>query len=281
MDGLSKIVPTNIDALSVDCFIALEKGNNKNVFFNKVLVILGEPLAYMIIAYFVWVIIFKSQKKSVCGNIDFKSKIILTIIVITYILQPGIIKIMFELFNCKNYGSLADPKYYLVSDVQVECWKPQHLGWALGIGVPTLLFGLLAPFATLAYWTREKELRNTAKIQRQYTFIFKSYQRNALFWFVPLLENLFSYHFLNREIAVLVRKVLLIITSVFITFEYLQAYLGFLILASFFVASYKISPYNSPELNIAEALSLASSALILYTGLYFARGNQLSTPFEC
>jgi len=75
--------------------------------------------------------------------------------------------------------------------------------------------------------------------------------------------------------AVLVRKVLLIITSVFITFEYLQAYLGFIILASFFVASYKISPYNCPELNIAEALSLFSSAIILYTGLYFARGNQL------
>ncbi len=99
MDGLSKIVPTNVDALSVDCFIALEKGNNKNVFFSKVLVIIAEPFAYVIIAYFVWVVIFKFQKKSVFGNTDFKSKIILTIIVITYILQPGIIKIMFELFK--------------------------------------------------------------------------------------------------------------------------------------------------------------------------------------
>jgi len=91
--------------------------------------------------------------------------------------------------SCKNYGSQDDPQYYLFYDVAVQCWKPEHLLWGLCIGIPTLIFGLLAPFATLAYWTREKDLRNTAKIQRQYTFIFKSYQRNALFWFDFFIEG--------------------------------------------------------------------------------------------
>ncbi len=100
LDGLTKIVPTNVDALSVDCFIAMEKGSNKNVFFYKVLVVISEPLAYMMIAYCVWAIIFKIQKKSPhLKNADFKARITLTMIVITYILQPGIIKIMFELFK--------------------------------------------------------------------------------------------------------------------------------------------------------------------------------------
>jgi len=258
LDGVSKIVPTNIDALSVDCFIALKKGNNQHIFFNKVLVILSEPFAYMLFAYLAWILLFKIRKETIFRNPDFKSKMVLTCIVIIYILQPGIIKIMFELFNCKNYGSLADPKYYLVYDVQVECWKPGHLAWALGIGVPTIIFGILAPFGILTSWTRDKDLLGSSKVQKQYTFIFKSYNRNAVSW----------------EVAILARKVLLILISVFITSQYLQAYLGFLLLVLFFKASYRISPYSSTELNLAEALSLASSALILYTGLYFARGNK-------
>ena len=112
-DAVAKIVPTNVDALSVDCFIALskffsqyflnspslEKGNNKHIFFNKVLVILGEPFAYMLFAYIIWVIIFRIKKRRISGNPDFKSNFSLTTIVIVYILQPGIIKMMFELFK--------------------------------------------------------------------------------------------------------------------------------------------------------------------------------------
>ena len=261
LDGVSKIIPTNIDALSVDCFIALEKGNNKHIFFNKVLVILSEPFAYMFFAYLAWVILFKIKKRTITRNPDFKSKMILTCIVIIYILQPGIIKIMFELFNCKNYGSFDDPKYYLVYDVNVECWRPGHLAWALGIGVPTIIFGLFAPFATLTYWSKDKDLLTVSKVQKQYTFIFKSYKKNAVFW----------------EVAILLRKVALILISVFISSQYLQAYLGFLLLVLYFKFSYRISPYNAPELNLAEALSLASSALILYTGLYFARADSMDT----
>lgn len=105
-DSISKIIPSNIDALSVDCFIVLAKGNNKQIFFNKVLVIIAEPFIYMILAYLVWTIIFKIQKKIISGNSEFRSKMYLTIIVIIYLLQPGIIKIMFGLF-----------KYYLISSV--------------------------------------------------------------------------------------------------------------------------------------------------------------------
>ena len=63
------------------------------------LVILAEPFAYMIFAYIAWVIIFRIQKRPISKNPDFKSNLYLTTIVIVYILQPGIIKIMFELFK--------------------------------------------------------------------------------------------------------------------------------------------------------------------------------------
>jgi len=205
LDGVSKIIPTNIDALSVDCFIALEKGSNKHIFFNKVLVLLSEPFAYMIFAYIAWIILFKTKKRTIHRNPDFRYKMALTCIVIVYILQPGIIKVMFELFNCRNYGSLADPKYYLVYDVQVECWKPEHLAWALGIGVPTIIFGLIAPFAILAYWSRDKDLVSSSKVQKQYTFIFKSYNRNAIFWFAISFRFLIYPFSLGKLLSLFVK----------------------------------------------------------------------------
>jgi len=87
-----------------------------------------------------------------------------------------------SLFSCKNYGSSNDPKYYLVYDVNVECWKPEHLTWGLSIATPTILFGLLAPLGILALWTRDKGLRAAQRVQKVYTFIFKPYRNNALFW---------------------------------------------------------------------------------------------------
>ena len=87
------------------------------------------------------------------------------------------------LFSCKNYGSSGDPKYYLVYDVNVECWKHEHLVWSLSIGIPTLIIGLLAPLGILAFWTRDKDLRAVVKVQKACTFIFKPYRNNALFWF--------------------------------------------------------------------------------------------------
>ena len=66
---------------------------------------------------------------------------------------------------------------------------------------------------------------------------------------------------------------MLILISAFITFQYLQTYLGFLLLAFYYVSLYKISPYNNPQLNFAEAISLVSSAFILYSGLYFVQGK--------
>jgi len=76
-----------------------EKGNNEHVFFNKVVVILVQPFAYIIFASMTWVMIFRRKRKPVLKNSDFKFSLYLTIIVIIYVLQPGIIKIMFELFK--------------------------------------------------------------------------------------------------------------------------------------------------------------------------------------
>jgi len=104
-------------------------------------------------------------------------------------------------------------------------------------------------------------MKNADQSQKQYTFIFKSYQKNTFFW----------------EVAILLRKVIIILISVFITSEYLQAYLGFLLLLIYSHVSYTISPYNNSKLNMAEVISLASSAFIFYSCLYFARNDKMDT----
>ena len=108
LGALGKLLPTNTDSLSVDCFITLSnifgfyktkiivKGDNHKTFFTKVLILVIEPFVFVIIGFIIWRIVFKKAKKN---SEEFKKKLITTVIVITYILQPGLLKEIFKLFK--------------------------------------------------------------------------------------------------------------------------------------------------------------------------------------
>jgi len=95
----SKFVPTNTDSLSVDCFIALGKGNNKEIFFNKVLILGAEPFLCVIVGWMVWAYVFRKRQLPRKNNPEFKNKLIMTTVIIMYMLQPGVVKVMFQLFK--------------------------------------------------------------------------------------------------------------------------------------------------------------------------------------
>ncbi len=98
----SKFVPTNTDSLSVDCFIALGKGNNKEIFFNKVLILGAEPFLCVFVSWLIWVYIFRKRGQPVRNNKELKTKLIMTTVIIMYVLQPGVVKVMFQLFKYKK-----------------------------------------------------------------------------------------------------------------------------------------------------------------------------------
>jgi len=44
-----------------------------------------------------------------------------------------------EMFDCQNLNTVQDPKYFLYSDSEIECWTSTHTGIALGLALPMLL----------------------------------------------------------------------------------------------------------------------------------------------
>jgi len=99
LQTITKIVPTNQDALSVDCFIVLIKGDNQDIFFIKLLIMVIQPIIFIIIAIIIWMLIFLIQEKPIMGNPAFRTRLIMTSVVIVYVLAPGIIKSTFQLFK--------------------------------------------------------------------------------------------------------------------------------------------------------------------------------------
>ena len=142
----------------------------------------AEPVLCILFAYIIWAIVFKRRGKPVRNNPELRTKLIITGVVIMYVLQPGVIKVMFQLFNCQNYGSEANPEYYLVDDTNVRCMSAQHLRWSLGIGVPCLFFGMLLPLLILAYATFSKKLQASKEFKLKYNFIFKIYRDGLFGW---------------------------------------------------------------------------------------------------
>ena len=67
-------------------------------------------------------------------------KFVLSVVVVLYLLHPGITFTSFALFNCRELDS---GEYYLVKDLQVRCWESQHYKYAFGLGVPMLLFWVI------------------------------------------------------------------------------------------------------------------------------------------
>ncbi len=272
MEAITKITPTNKDALSIDCFIALAKGDNYDVFFIKLLLLVLQPIIFIAIAALIWMIIFRMQKKSIMNNPAFRTRLIMTSIVIVYVLQPGIIKSTFQLFNCANFGPTDDPVYYLIEDTNVQCWEPKHVTWTLALGIPSVIIWLIIPSAYLLYLViRRKVTKNPEPFVKKYNVVFDTYKEKHCYW----------------EVVILLRKVLIIIFTVFLTYTYLQvkfilislinslpqAYLSFITLMVAYTVQLFIRPFIYPCLNSAEKLSIFATGFILFTALFFVRSN--------
>lgn len=72
--------------------------------------------------------------------------IVSSTIILVFMIEPVIISGVFSLFNCKEIFNNDD--YYLAEDYDIKCWDGDHIYYALGFGIPTILIWILGlPFA--------------------------------------------------------------------------------------------------------------------------------------
>jgi hypothetical protein len=58
--------------------------------------------------------------------------------------------------------------YFLISDLNIQCWDSKHLKYALGAALPSLVvWCILAPIALLIFLTRHRNELNMKEERRK------------------------------------------------------------------------------------------------------------------
>ena len=240
--------------LSVDCFIRLTLNNSpiQNTYI-RLLVVFASPYIISCLVWIFWVIYYQFKKE---GKQNLRNKIITTLVIIIYTLQPTIIKFAFQLFQCVNLYRTDNPLYYLNSDYDIICWDATHSKWALGLGLTNfLIWGLIIPgFIFIRLLIHKHEL-NDRNIKLKYAFIYQGYKANKFYW----------------EFFINIRKLSIVLVLVFIgqISQSVQILFAFFIIIVSLVITIRNNPYIYKVLNQTEEKSLISAGLVSFCALYF------------
>ena len=115
-----------------------------------------------------------------------------------------------------------------------------------GIGIPFFAFLLLSKIRTSLDRIESRE---------RLGFLYRGYRKEFYYW----------------EIIIMYRKIALIFISVFVSSYGIitQALVVFLLLIGFFFVNMKKQPFQTTVLNDLETLSLVTSMVTIYCGLFF------------
>lgn len=84
--GATKITPSNVDAFSFDCVLAMITGSNDNLYMYKTALLEITPIVLIIIVSLIWVAIFTIRRQKIIKNEEFKSRIFISALTIIYLL---------------------------------------------------------------------------------------------------------------------------------------------------------------------------------------------------
>ncbi|TNV88127.1 hypothetical protein FGO68_gene3291 [Halteria grandinella] len=300
--------------VSIDCF--LEKRNEHQTFidtadvaersiFQRVILLTIAPLLIVLASYFTWSIIYlcydikrrrdlnisfkasdlleedlrisqvnnlQHKTQSEVNNIiaaqqrkeQMKNRVIGSIIILLFLIHPSIIQSLFETISCID----IDGESRLYQDLEILCnyrahqilsqrlSLPSFFIW--GLGIPT--FGLYLIFSNRNHFT-------LPNIRQRFGFLYSGYRiPEAYFW----------------ELVIMYRKICIIFISVFLSQsgKIVQALttLIFLVLCVSLTAFKR--PFTNHFLNNLEQLSLMSSALTVYCGLFFISDNSFKSELN-
>ncbi|TNV88036.1 hypothetical protein FGO68_gene5296 [Halteria grandinella] len=277
--------------LSFDCFIDTRKEDGEEVmrvFYSKMIMMAILPMIIIAISYVVWNIIFlfkrnrpstisvkpqSNQNPSLDTSLndthpsnmlthsqtlsdvsDQKTgRIVSTIIIVLFLVHPTITTIMFNAFNCQN----IDGTNRLYEDLEILCGQGQHKLYSLTIALPSIIiWGLGIPtMAVFMLYQRRKEL-GVIETKAKFGFLYNGYRiPQAYYW----------------ELVIMYRKIIVIFIQVFLAQlgKIVQALTMLLFLILCLTLTAAKQPFANHFLNSLEALSLLSSAVTVYCGLFY------------
>ena len=159
---------------------------------------------------------------------------------------------MFNDFNCKSIDGTQ--RVYL--DLEIVCWSSVHSFWSFAVAMPGIIaWGLGIPAFAFFLMAKEKSKLDTVETRMKFGFLYNGYKLEYYYW----------------EVVIMYRKIILIFIAVFIQ-NYgvmVQALIVFMVLLIFLVLGLKKKPFFLVPLNDLESLSLITSILSIYCGIFF------------
>lgn len=170
-----------------------------------------------------------------------------------YTTLPALSTMFTSLFFCME----LDPgQYWFQKDLQLKCWEGMHLKFALGLGLPSIIFWIIIVpiFSLYVVYQKRKQLQEPEVVSR-YRMIFHGFKEQYFYW----------------EYVNLIRKIFLILTNVFLNLfvSNFKALLALLILTVLMRIQYRLKPYKNPIFNLLEQREQLASVVTFFGALFF------------
>jgi hypothetical protein len=251
----SQVSRSTSQMIAVDCSIDDE---SIEPFYVKLLILMLLPVIASIVITLVWTII------NIISLIRYKKgvehmlyKMLGSIVTVFFLIHPQVLTYMFAAFNCME---IEDGEFWLMVDLDIECWEGDHTTYAIAVALPGLLvWGLLIPAVCMVILIKQRNFLEDIRQKLSLGFLYLGFKRESFYW----------------EFVILYRKVLLITYSVFLRNVSInaQALTVLLTLIVYLYIQNKYQPYATKDLNKLENYSILVSAATIYAGLYYLTTN--------
>ena len=234
---------------SIDCFLEDETDSTDAIFFNKVLFMSLLPVIVTVPALIFWGMMS-------CTKITLnymKEEFVCTLIVLIFLVQPNIIKVMFKAVNCIEIDS---GEYWLVEDLDIKCWDDKHSMYAFNIALPSIfLWGILIPGVIVFLLFKNRKKLHSLRVRKIYGFLFNGYSKREYYW----------------EIVILYRKIVILCSSVILgnISTQVQALTVMIVLLMCIYLQSKYTPFTQISLNQCELRAILVGAITIYSGLFY------------
>eukprot|EP00347_Sterkiella_histriomuscorum_P017716 403348268 len=265
-DSAKPIASASTQVISVDCFLAAKVASKDSlsyastevkqdtsptrIFYYKLVMLALMPFIVASFAFGFWFVYQCIRGKKRVGKVG--GKAMSTLVIVLFLIHPSIVQYMFFNFKCID----VDEDSRVQDDLEIVCWTSAHKLYSLFVAVPSMIvWGLGIPFFAFLLLTKVRLILDKIESRERLGFLYRGYRKQFYFW----------------EIIIMYRKIALIFISVFVsTYGVIaQALIVFILLIVFLFFNIKKQPFQTLALNDLETLSLLTSMITIYCGLFF------------
>eukprot|EP00347_Sterkiella_histriomuscorum_P007237 403349735 len=261
--SVKPVAQVSTQIFSFDCFLNIkgnandynETSNIERIFFQKLIILALLPFILLFASWSFWSSFYtiKKYKRS------YKGKLISTLVIVLFLVHPSIVQFMFNNFRCID----VDGDSRIQDDLYVVCWDSTHTIISYFVALPCIfVWGLGIPFFAFILLTKDRKNLEQIEVRERLGFLYRGFRAELYYW----------------EIVIMYRKIVLIFISVFISAYGVvaQALIVFIVLIVFMIINSKKYPFATLPLNDLETLSLITSMITVYCGLFFVSNTKQS-----